>query len=49
MNDQFTLADPAVLDQIFALIDQRICWMDEVGIRQEKSLNGKENTPCSVK
>ena len=34
MNYQFGLADESVLEQIYALIDRRIGWMDEVGIRQ---------------
>ncbi len=34
MNYQFAFADESVLEQIYAIIDQRIHWMDEVGIRQ---------------
>ncbi len=34
MDYQFVLADKSTLEQIYALIDQRIHWMDEVGIRQ---------------
>ena len=34
MDYQFALADESVLEQIYMLIDRRIGWMDEVGIRQ---------------
>ena len=34
MDYQFCLADQSLLEQIYALIDRRIRWMDEVGIRQ---------------
>lgn len=34
MPYQFGLADESALDQIYALIDQRIQWMDNNGIRQ---------------
>ena len=34
MDYQFALADESLLEQIYALIDRRIRWMDEVGIRQ---------------
>lgn len=34
MDYQFGLADESVLEQIYTLIDRRIRWMDEVGIRQ---------------
>lgn len=34
MDYQFGFADESVLEQIYTLIDRRIQWMDEVGIRQ---------------
>lgn len=34
MNFLFTPASPADMEAVYALIDRRIHWMDEVGIRQ---------------
>ncbi len=45
MDYQFALADESVLEQIFALIDRRIDWMDEVGIRQWNVTNYRATYP----
>ncbi|RSD29571.1 GNAT family N-acetyltransferase [Mesobacillus subterraneus] len=43
----FMSADASVLEDVYALIDQRIAWMDEVGIRQWNVTNYWDAYPKS--